>query len=334
MRNLIAIFILITIGFGACQKDNTSNPYKEVTVSMGSNSASDVYYSLENGTVSTLNRSGWDIAFSTALMSATVLINEGAGVELYCVGDSGKWDLIDQNTIANLKPLFNNKSDWTIGAFNSGQQPQNFNFGWGHYDQPSHNVFGDSIYVIKLADGTFKKFFYRERIGGTATHDLSWANLDGSDPVRTQVNTFSYIDTRNFIHYSITHQAIVEVEPLKGTWDLLFTRYITQIPTGPATVMNYPVTGILSVPGVTVAKVTGVPAEKALDTQASGGYSANADVIGYDWKVSDPITHAVSIADSVSYFVKQASGKKYQLYFTNYGGLEAGTITFKIKTVQ
>jgi hypothetical protein len=98
--------------------------------------------------------------------------------------------------------------------------------------------------------------------------------------------------------------------------------------------MNYPVTGVLCNSGVTVAKVTGVPPEKAVDTQSESGYVENADAIGYDWKVSDPVTREVSIADSVSYFIKSVDGKKYQLYFTDYGGFEAGTIAFKVKTVQ
>lgn len=320
----------------ACEKDNnTTSSYKEVTVNMGANSASDVYYSLANGTINTVNRSDWDIAFSIPTQSATAWINEGAGVEFFCVGDTTAWESIDENTITNLQSRDNDNSGWTIGAFNRNLNSQNpFNFGWGHYDIADHVVYGDSIYVIKLSNGIFKKFFYRKRIGGTSTHLLSWANLDGSDPVNTSVDASSYLGTRNFIQYSIVNQEIVESEPLKGDWDLLFTRYIAQIPAGPGMILNYPVMGILTNSGVEVAKVTGKPAANARETDIANGYSGNADAIGYNWKVSDPVTHEISIADSTSYFIQSVDSVKYQIYFTGYGGNTAGTINFKVKKVE
>lgn len=336
MKDILITGIMLLLLAGACNDNdnNTPNepdPYTEDTVSMGTNSASDVYYSLADGEVNTVNRTDWDIAFSTPTQSATVLINEGAGVELYCAGDSTAWESIDENTISTLQPRFNDKSGWTKGAFNQNANPADpFNFGWGHYNMDDHNVYGDSIYVIKLSDGTFRKFFYRKRIGGTATHILVWANLDGSGPVNTNVIATSYVGTHNFIHYSIVNQEIVEAEPLKDQWDMLFTRYIIQIPAGPGVIMNYPVMGVLTNTGVTVSKVSGTPPSKAVE----GTYSDHADVIGWDWKVSDPVTHEISLVDSVSYFIQSVDGVKYQLYFTNYGGNAAGTISFKKKTME
>jgi len=336
MRSLINIFPFIAvISLVSCEDDNNTSPYSDVTIAMGASSASDVYYNLADGAVNTVNRADWDIAFSVPTQSATVLINEGAGVELYCVGDTNDWESVDENTITSLQPRFNDKTGWAVGAFNRNANPLDvFNFGWGHYNMADHNVYGDSIYVIKLTDGTYRKFFYRERIGTTAVHYLRWANLDGTGIVNTSAVATSYVGTRNFIHYSIVNQEIVEAEPLNDEWDLLFTRYVIQIPAGPGVIMNYPVMGVLSKSGVTVAKVTGVPPADAIETDATGGYSDHADAIGYDWKVSDPITHEVSLVDSTSYFIETADGMKYQLYFTNYGGNSAGTIDLKVKTVE
>jgi hypothetical protein len=336
MKTILNIFLLMAIILlVACEKDSNNSPYSDVTISMGANSASDVYYSLASGTVHTVNRADWDIAFSVPTQSATVLINEGAGVELYCVGDTNDWGSVNTGTIASLHPLFNDKSGWTVGAFNRNADASNpFNFGWGTYDMPSHNVYGDSIYVIKLSDATYRKFFYRDRNGNTGVQSLKWANLDGTGTVNTTVATASYVGTRNFIHYSIVNEEIVEAEPLKEDWDLLFTRYIIQIPAGPGMIMNYPVMGVLSQAGVTVARVTGLPPAVATEADASGGYSSHADVIGHDWKVSDPVTHEVSLVDSMSYFITSADGNKYQLYFSNYGGNTAGTIDLKVKSVD
>jgi len=333
MRTLIKIIPIILLL--ACEKENNNDQYIISTVDMGANSGSDVYFSLADGTVKTVNRSDWDIAFSVPVQSATVLINEGAEVELYCVGDTTDWETINENTISSLRQRFNDKSGWNIGAFNLNSNPADpFNFGWGHYNMADHNVYGDSIYVIKLTNGILKKFYYRKRIGSNATHLLSWANLDGSEPVNATVVATSYVGTRNFIHYSIVNQEIVEVEPLKDQWDLLFTRYVVQIPAGPGVIMNYSFTGVLSNSGVEVARVSGIPPESALESDASGGYSGDADIIGFDWKVSDPVTHEVSLADSVSYFIQSVDSVKYQLYFTGYDGLAAGTIDFRLKKIE
>jgi hypothetical protein len=332
IRSILYIACIVPV---ACENDNNPSPYNDSTIEMGANSASDVYYSLATGEVNTVNRSEWDIAFSVPTQTAAVLINEGAGVELKCLGDTNAWESNDTTGLYLKQKLYNDKSGWTKGAFNVNAKPGvQTNFGWGHYVQSDHNVYGDSVYVIKLSNGQFKKFFYRERNGANVSHSLSWANLDGSDPVNTTVVTASYVGTRNFIHYSIVNQEIVEAEPLKEQWDLLFTRYIIQIPAGPGMILNYPVMGVLSNIGVTVAKVTGVLPASAVETDASGGYTDHADAIGYDWKVSDPVTHEVSLADSVSYFVKSVDGNKYQLYFTDYGGSPAGTISIKFKSVK
>ena len=336
MRSLIKIISFIALVLlVACEDDNNTSPYSGVTIAMGANSASDVYYNLADGAVSTVNRTDWDIAFSIPTQTATVLINEGAGVELYCVGDTNDWASVDENTITDLEPRYNDKTGWSVGAFNQNANPLDvFNFGWGHYNMADHSVYGDSIYVIKLTDGTYRKFFYRKRVGSTSVHHLQWANLDGTGAVNTTAVATAYTGTRNFIHYSIVNQEIVEAEPLIDEWDLLFTRYIIQIPAGPGVVMNYPVMGVLSKSGVTVGKATDVPPADATESDATGGYSDHADAIGYDWKVSDPVTHEVSLVDSTSYFIQTTDGKKYQLYFTNYGGNSAGTIDIKVKTVE
>lgn len=333
-RSFLILPALILLILTSCSKDNTSSGWRSETISMGANSTSDVYFSLANGTVKTVNRSDWDIAFSTPTQSAIVLINEGAGVELYCVGGPAHWSSVDENTINGLLPRYNDKTGWTIGAFNRNYNAFDpFNFGWGHYNMTDHNVYGDSIYVMKLTDGSYKKFWYRERIGTGAIHYLSWTNLDGSDSVSVEVVATPYIGTRNFIHYSLVNQEIVEAEPQRDEWDLLFTRYVAQIPAGPGVTMDYPVMGVLGNATVTVSKAAGIPAESAAETDGSG-YSDHADAIGYDWKVSDPVTHAVSLVDSVSYFIRSIDGNTYQLYFTGYGGNAAGTIDVKIKAVQ
>jgi hypothetical protein len=335
MRKISFVIIATAFALAACEKDNKTIAYTEETVLMGTNSASDVYYSFANGTVSTVNRSDWDIAFSVPKMSATILINEGAGVELFCVGDTNDWGLVNEHTIDALEPRYNDKSDWETGAFNMNVSGM-FNYGWGTYHQgsPDHNVGGDSLYVIKLTDGSYKKLMIRVKLGASSSNVIRWANLDGSSENVKTLSTAPYYNMKYFMHYSLVDQAVVEVEPDMGEWDLLFTRYVLKTQAGPGVFMNQMYTGVLGNPDVTVAKVTGIPPEKALETDASEGYSDAANAIGHDWKTFNPATLTTSLVDSTSYFVTSVDGNKYQLYFTNYGGLAVGTISFKVKRVE
>jgi hypothetical protein len=337
MKQSIIAFLATIFLFVACENDNDNgNPasFTSQTVSMGANSAKDVYYSLANGEVSSLNRADWDIAFSVPLQTATILINEGGNVELYNVGDTSAWDAVTENSYAGKTKRFNNKSDWSVGAFN--MFATGFpNYGWGTYHAGGdHNVGGDSLYVIKLTDGSYKKFMVRVKLGATSANVFRWADLNGENEVLTSLNTSPYHDKKHFIHFSLVNNEIVEAEPDMSAWDLLFTRYVVKVPAGPTTFMDYPVMGVLTNPDIKVAKVTGTDPEKLDLSSISPEYSTSADIIGYDWKVSDPVTHEISIADSTSYLIQSVDGNTWQLYFTGYGGNTAGTVDFKIRKIE
>ena len=187
MKNLILLFAVISSILISCEdNDSPQDPYQEYTISMGNNSEEDVYFSLAQGVANTATRADWDIEFSTPMQSAAIRINEGAGVQLYSVGDTNQWETVVSFDAGNYEELLNDNSDWSNGAFN--RTATGFpNYGWGTYHQgnPDHNVGGDSLYVIKLTDGSLKKFMIRSRIGLTGTYILRWADIDGSEEVNT-----------------------------------------------------------------------------------------------------------------------------------------------------
>ncbi|MBL6730704.1 MAG: hypothetical protein ISP74_07320, partial [Bacteroidia bacterium] len=52
----------------------------------------DVYYDLTTGNQTSLDRTTWDIGLSTGRMSASIIINENAGMELYVYSnDTNDW---------------------------------------------------------------------------------------------------------------------------------------------------------------------------------------------------------------------------------------------------
>lgn len=319
---VIAIAAILVI---SCEKDNNTPSGSDVSVSMGPDYANDVYYSLKSDTSVVVSRTNWDIGFATYLMSPSIIINEGSGVKLYLLSDDTVeyYRPVDTTGMSSLTELHNSADSWDVGAF-SGNMGQGFDFGWGIYNQDTHNVNGAAIYLIRLQDGSVKKIFIRQKNGYQNTVYFLYANPDGSDAHTIALNNNNY-STKVYVFYSVSDNMIIDREPAAGDWDLLFTKYYdTQI--------NYIVTGVFTKPGTTVAVVTGVAPEAADTTMAQ--FSASKTAIGYDWKQFDMATNQYSLVSDVSYFVKTASKNVWQIYFTDFQGASTGMIGFNRKLIK
>ena len=332
MKKLLFISLVGLVLFTSCKKEECDCDTTEADIFMGANQTNDVYYSFINGEVSTTNRTDWDLAFSVPLRTATICINEGAGMELYKVGDTTVWESIDTSGMESWTALYNDKSDWMRGAFNL--EADGFDYDWAIYNSSSHNVIGQYIYVIKLSDGSYKKLYIIMKNGTTNSYILRWANIDGSNQVDASFSPAEYTDTKHFIHYSLVTNEVIEAEPDMDSWDLLFTRYMAKISTGPDTEIDYPVMGVLLNKDRRGLKVFGIPPADANYSDAESGFTDQADIIGWEWKEQDPVTHEVSIVENTSYFVKYTDHWIYKIYFTDYAGAASGSITIQQQKVE
>ncbi len=329
-------FILTTIIFmlAACNNnETTSKVFKDSSVSLGGNLVYDVFYSFEQGEIARVKRSDWDICFSVPLQTAAIRINEGSGVELFNAGSKNDWEnpIISGGRNVTQK-LWNEKSDWHVGAFNRYTDPDEvFNYSWGTYNHgTTYNVDGDSIYIIKLTDGSQKKLFVEKRDGYDNYYKLKWANIDGSNPDSAQVDMT--ISNKNFVYFSILDNSVIEYEPDADTWDLLFTVYKEKIPAG-TSYIDYNVMGILTNLGYTTGKVEDKNPVDACDCDA-GTFIETADAIGWDWKTFDNNTQEYTVTSNLSYFVKNTDGKIYQVYFTDFEGSKSGIVSFNFASIR
>ncbi|MBN2613795.1 MAG: hypothetical protein JXB00_19715 [Bacteroidales bacterium] len=324
MKNIFILFLLLLV-IASCEKEKNSPAESDITLTMGAGYENDIYYSLEDDSKQSANRAGWDIAFGTYVMSPSIIINSGNGIKLFEVSNdtSDYYNPVDTNGMASWTALQNSLELWDVGAF-SANMGGGFNFGWGIYNHTTKNVNGAALYLIKLADNSVKKIFIRQKNGYENTVHFLFANIDGSDEQVVALSNNAYAG-KEYIYYSLKDNAVADREPAKENWDLLFTKYFdTQI--------NYIVTGVLSKPGVKVAKLTGVTPSEA-DTANATFVSAVAP-IGYDWKEFDMQSNTYTIADDVSYFVKTTQGSVYQLYFTSFEGAATGNLGFSKKKIK
>lgn len=321
MKNLLYLLSAVIL-IASC--DKSSDPEPEVnlndSISMGQGYANEIYYSLENGEVASVDRSSWDLAFSTDPMSSTVLINEGYGLELYTYphGDKDAWASIDTAGMASWPPMYNSDDSWLNGAFdrNATGHPD---YGWGVYNTQTHDVVGDSLFILKLNDGSLKKVFIEKRAAMTNSFTLRYGNLD-EEGMSQEIECKPYLE-KNFIYFSFANEEVKDLEPISDSWDLLFTKYHDES-------IPYIVTGVLINRNLENAEVRGMDPELADPADAT--FNEIISEIGSDWKTFDMGSFAYLIEPELCYFVKKEE-RMHKLTFKATDGSASGKMVFQIE---
>jgi hypothetical protein len=289
------------------------------TVSLGAGYANQKWYSLENDEQGTAPKNNWDIAFECAQYGTSVLINSPTGTRLwmYTAGDTAQWSTLDTNGMAATWPAkYNSDTSWYLGAFSQPQMNQ-FDLGWGIYNPITHFVDGDSLYVIKLANNSYRKIWIKQLASGTFT--FRYGTLDNSFDTTVALVKSDFAGDL-FAYYSLQNNAEVDREPNATTWDLSFQQYTAFLPA------PYGVTGVLSNNGVLVAQAYPVDVTTAQWTDYA--YVTPINEIGYDWKTLNMQTFTYDLADSTVYFVQDVNGNIWKMIFTGFGGSANGNFIF------
>lgn len=327
--NKILTILALSIGFQSLQAQTIA---PNDSVSIGAGYANMVFYNLATGAKTEVSNTDWHLALSIKPSpippsgnpqdGAAIRFNEQLGMTVFVApqGDAATFSTIDTTGWSAAARLHDSDSKMIEGALNSNRNLSNpFDFGWGIYNQTSHNVVGDSVFIISLPGGVVKKFIVEGLIKDTA-YSLKYSNLDNSDLQQIEIRKSLYIN-KNFVYLNLLDNTIHDKEPLNSDWDLQFLKYTgLNIQGLPA----YPVTGVWTNKGATVAEATGMDLQS---TDYSGQtFSTEMNTIGWDWK-----TFAGSgfvMTDSLIYFVKTQQAKYFKLVFTGFGGSGNGMFRF------
>lgn len=307
-----------------------ANPVRD-TVTMGPGYANDVFYSMSQGVVKAEPRNNWDIAFYTTRWSAGIIINDGTGVQLFTYpgGDTTAWASMDTTGMNSWKRLYNSDQSWEEGAFNrnSSGHPD---YGWGVYNMITHDVVGDSLYVLRLANGSLKKIWIQKKRSITNTYTFKYANINGTNEVTEVVDVTPYQANRMFLYYSIVNQTIVDREPDINAWDLMWNRYITTVYDNNGVATNYLVVGVTN--NLLVGANRFHPVAPGFSNWHEQPFSQTKSPIGHDWKEFNMAQFQWVLQDSLVYFVKNRGGNIYKLSFDYFSGTGSGK-TGLIKTL-
>ncbi|MFT5725344.1 MAG: hypothetical protein ACI9JN_002469, partial [Bacteroidia bacterium] len=224
----------------------------------------------------------------------------------------------------------NSSESWSSGAFNQQLAKGNgFDLGWGIYNVQTHIITGDSVFLLQLADQSYKKIYINSLETGTYT--FTYADIDGSNEEKKEVGKDD-MKGQNFGFYSITNGSVVTREPVTEAWDLVFTEYIIPIPTGPGQFQNYPVTGIKVNKGIEVAQRDGIAVTSDDTTNLTWG--TNISEIGSDWKSYNRTSMQYEYAQDRTYFVRLSGGSVWKIFFTAYVGGPVGSFYYTLEKIE
>jgi hypothetical protein len=295
------------------------------SVTMGPSYANQVYYKLSTQANNAYPHASWDIAFlRTSNFGFATRINDARNIEVYeASANIASWASIDVTQIGNWTRLYNSETEWEKGAFDNGTAT----YGWGEYNPANHHVSGAIVFVLKYANGTFRKFKIDDFFGG---YTFTYSTWDGAvwsaDTTVTLANATN--PTNKFNYYSLENNAAVVAEPASTDWDLSFTKYKTDY-FGDGSFWQ-DVTGVLHHPDLEVAEnieAGGTPDVSNLT------FVSDINQIGYDWKTFNMSTFQYTINTDKAFYVKYPNNTIYRLTFASFAGSSTGNITFNYEDV-
>jgi Secretion system C-terminal sorting domain len=321
MKKVFTSALLIVAFFTSMTAQTTLD-----TLTMGPNYSIQSWYKFETDKETKAPINNWDLAFTTKSLDAGIFVNHAA--LLYkAAAPASAWATMTVDTTALLatgSQQVNTDTSWSVGALNRTQNGV-FDYGWGNYSVVTHNVTGDSVYVMKAAtDGKWRKFVI-ERLALDTSYFIKIANLDGTNPATFEVKKRAYAG-KNFGYYSFATGAQLDREPSSKDWDVTVWRHWGLTADAAGVFQSYLLTGFLQNYGTSVAKV--VRRDTASDVFAGQVFKPQINIIGADWKTFSPATNVWKLSDSTAYFVKTANGKIYKMIFTGFGGAGTGNAIF------
>jgi hypothetical protein len=207
------------------------------SLSLNNAQSNRIFYSLQNGTVANVNDDNWHIAFSSrpaqfpsnTLQSASLRVNGSKGVKVYQAPNItfGSFANLDTTNWRSWRKLNDSDTLLWMGAFNRNLDLQNpYHYGWGEYTFTNHSVEGDSIHLLQLPNGDFKKITIIRNQRDTA-FIVRYANLDNSNTQDLMIRKRPYRD-KNFAYLNLNTNVIHDLEPNRTNWDFTFSAYLNE----------------------------------------------------------------------------------------------------------
>lgn len=319
------------------------------TISMGAGYANQVFLNLQNGEKHASSIADWHIAHTTLAMDNSIRLNHAAGVfaYIYPKGDNADYNKMDTSGWMTWDKPYNDMKDETMGALNRQKDVSNqWDFSWGVYDASSHEVVGDSLYLITVGMGPEMKIYKFMPIKQDKMGNFIF-EFGPLDDIAGEPDTIKSMAANGgmFKYFNLTMDKQMSIESNGGEWHLNFNRYYDLVPNpqGPGMVM-YPTTGAESMRGLEIAQVKGVDFSEIVDNPSSfidiasedtsitagHGFNTGLTRVGGDWKAFDGRGFAIVPQQNYIARIETATGFEYWgFHFLSFDGQSTGELSLE-----
>lgn len=310
--------------FSSCFKEEDARPTftSYETIGIGNEYYDQIFYSLsETKIVSSNNYLDWNLGFYCNNDKSYIRLNSAANMWAYKTNSTNFYENFSVNYTEEEKRFDGSHGldddlaiDEILGV-NNASTDTIYSSGEVYIIHPGIKANGTEI-------GDYKKFIL---IGVyDDAYIVKYANLDGTDE---QTVSIPKNPSLNFVAYSWYTNTIVDVEPDKTTWDLLFSRFTDTVYTtdGSEYLLGYAVTGTYlnqNSNGVKAYAVNDISYSDITEQDVDlSRLSSNLNVIGHTWKV---FSSQYTIDNTKSYIVQDRNGNIYKLHFLSFYDPETG----------
>lgn len=313
IKNLF-IYLIVVIGLASCEKKEQPYPMPELPelsdstyeeqLELGSDYKKQVFYSFKNGVVLSNEYEMWDISFTTAANQTEMWLN-GGKLNLLYITDATQMNAINASFRFDAAKWKYDKTNGLAG-----------NSALGFLE--NHAALG-KVWIASVK-GQYFKIIIKEITSTSVTLEVA----QGLDATQSTTYTLEKNEDFNFVFLNL-ESGIVNPEPPKKDWDIVFTRYryIYERYNPDGSDFLYGVTGVLINPFGT---------KGASDSTATHNYFTftkdtldvkyelvtNRDVIGWNWKKVDINTAKYVTLPEQVFVVKDQQDVLWKLHFLSY----------------
>ena len=271
-----------------------------------------VYFDFGSGSVVSENEnSTWILSFECADSGYHIRINSSDFLGMAHTGST------------NLDSTFTMDSEYIWGVDRSDGDPDSTAVGsWVSFTNgiPSYT---NEVYLLGRYDGI--AYNLAKKVQFVSVNEEAYKFLIG-DPDESDLDTLEVVKDNSYSYrqFSIDNNEVIQLEPGKDQWDILFAQYFTILYTDDSIAAPYYVRGALLNPN---------QVEAALDTSIhfldvnyanaiQNSFSSAQDIIGHDWK-SVTVDEASNSAEykvrpGYTYIVRDTNNELYKFRFKSY----------------
>lgn len=324
MNRLKFFFILLALVLSGCFREDIPLPayqpnptVKQVTIPLASPDEqtgqpvfrNQVFFEMETGLMHTIARESWDLGFETGSNGYRVILNSANFMQAANLGQVPFDTVFSEGDMAALSfdfdPSHGDLDSTVIGEW---------------LDRESGLSKGDLYMIDRGFDGSVEaQGFVKLQFTGLGGDSIAFVYSDLDNQNKKEGVVYVGDTRQNFVCFSLEDHKVVEVQPEKDDWDLLFSYYSYRYPDG----YPYWLTGALTNrQGVSSAEVNDsstVFAELSLADTSRFEFTQDIDQIGFDWKTYLFGPPARYVVDSSRIFLlKDQRGIFYKLRFLDF----------------